>query len=664
MSTLHNLPYPTYYEFIGRKKEIEDLKKDISPDIRLPVVTVDGIGGVGKTALVLEVAYGLVNSTSDSKEFDAIIFTSAKPTYLTPQGPLSELKSEKTLFDIYRVIARVLEDQAILQTPDEYQLELVKKSLEKQKTLLIVDNFDTIEEEEQKKILSFLYKQLPLTTKAIITTRKRIILDLSITLNSLPGEDCMRLIKQQAKERGIKLSPQDSKKICDRCSGIPLAIIFTIGQLAQGYPLEVVLPPTTTSFKMLTYYLFEKAMSRIKKNISYKLIMSLSFFSSPPTWEALARVADLNPNLPEVQEGMVELQQLYLVVKEGSDQYSMLSLTREYVIAEISSSANRDFEEKARERWVKWYLDYTSKYGGKDWGEDWHIKYNHLEEEFDNLIAILSWCARNDHYNDIRTLWSYLNDFASLFGHWNQRIQWTDWLITESNKRNQIQTALKAMSSKGWTLIQMGELNEDMLKSAEDILFEAWKLASDNDNDSGYNIRDSLAKHITYLFIRQRKYDNAIEWLETSKSILNKINQQEHRLRYIRSKINISYYEGEIYFHLRKYGKAKPFFQKVIKEARDCNWNRRANYALNWLADIAIQQGSLNEARGMLQRGLREAKLSKDKRRIAYYKLSFFKLEKKCNNIERAEEWKKKAIDDFERLGVKGELVELGRSVS
>src|SRR5262245_7477820 len=55
----HNLP-PRYYErFIGRQQELDEVRRLLlpHPQSRVYVVTIDGIGGIGKTALALESAY-------------------------------------------------------------------------------------------------------------------------------------------------------------------------------------------------------------------------------------------------------------------------------------------------------------------------------------------------------------------------------------------------------------------------------------------------------------------------------------------------------------------------------------------------------------------------------------------------------------------------------
>src|SRR6266508_4310873 len=82
----HNLPPRDYESFVGRQKELSEVRRLLGPRSRAFVVTIDGIGGIGKSALVLESAYGFVDQYAtlpEDERFEAIIWVSAKRTYLT-----------------------------------------------------------------------------------------------------------------------------------------------------------------------------------------------------------------------------------------------------------------------------------------------------------------------------------------------------------------------------------------------------------------------------------------------------------------------------------------------------------------------------------------------------------------------------------------------------
>ena len=68
--------------FVGREEEVRRCLGALSPDERGWGVTIDGIGGIGKTALTLEVAH----QAKERAGFDAYLFASAKTSRLTADG--------------------------------------------------------------------------------------------------------------------------------------------------------------------------------------------------------------------------------------------------------------------------------------------------------------------------------------------------------------------------------------------------------------------------------------------------------------------------------------------------------------------------------------------------------------------------------------------------
>ncbi|HLP89740.1 MAG TPA: trypsin-like peptidase domain-containing protein [Nostocaceae cyanobacterium] len=646
-----NLPLQTYQEFIGRKKELSNLLKKISLNYRAPFITVDGIGGVGKTALVLEAAYQCweakhSQSKTDIQVFDAIIFTSAKESWLFPTGIVKRLKRQGTLRDIYREIANTLDDPSITQSPPEDQLEQVYKSLSQQNTLLIVDNLETIEDKQD--VISFL-SDLPATTKAVITTRELVWIYTCIRLDSLPEEDSLKMMQQQAKEKEITLRLEDAIKIYQRIGGIPIALIYVIGQLALGYYLETIFNSSTPLPDDVARFCFDGSVQTLRGEPAHKLLMSLAIFSDSPIFDAIIGVAGFKSDPITANKGLARLQQLSLV-RQQEERHEMLPLTREYALAELSNYP--DFEQEIRERWVKWYLDFAHKYGGDDSG-DWHIKYDHLEREWHNISAVLYWCADQERYNEIKVLWKLLNRYANIYGFWSDRIYWLDLLISLSDRQADLLTWFYAMSRKSWTLVLMG--HEHNLEIAAKISQEAWNKRE----YAEFDIKDYLAKNFAAIYIRQKRYKEARYWLNIKEDMLMQNRGNLNEEKYTRYSSTIALYRGEINYNEGNYEQATILFQQVKSQAEAIGWQRRAYSAQNWLADTAIQQGKISEAEKILQIGLSTAEKNKDQPLTACYQRSFAHLERTRGNIDQSREWAKKAIDGFKRLGMIQEATEL-----
>ncbi len=637
-----NLPSLTYQEFIGRKEELSQLLRKISLDYRLPFITVDGIGGVGKTALVLEAAYQCWEArhgqlSAKVPRFDAIIFTSAKESWLFPTGIVRRLRRQGTLRDIYREIAHTLDDPSITQSAPDEQFNQVYKSLNRQHTLLIVDNLETIE--DKYEVIAFLH-ELPPTAKAVITTREQVNIYTPIRLYCLPEEDSLKLIQQQAQEKQITLPQEDSRKIYNYIGGIPIALIYVIGQLASHYSLKTILNPSDPLPDDIARFCFDGSVKPLRGQPAHKLLMSLAMFRNPPVFDAVAEVAGFKSDPITVNKGLARLLQLSLV-RQQRERYEMLSLTREYALTELA--AYPDFEQEARERWVKWYLDFAHKYGGEDSG-DWQIKYDYLEREWGNLLAVLYWCADQDRYEDVKKLWKPVNRYTNIYGFWSERIFWLDWLIQLSDRQSDWSTWFYAISRKGWTLTLMGQ--QQNLKAAEKIFNEAWSRREYAD----FYVQDYLAKSMAALRIRQGQYEDARNWLNIKEDLLRNADLEEKER--VRFSSTIAFYRAEIHYLEGNYDQAKTLYQQVKAQAEEIGWQRRATYAQNKLADIAIKQVELDKAENLLNMGLAVAERNKDKRLTSDYQRCFAYLERARGNVEKSQEYAKKAMDGFNRLGM------------
>lgn len=647
--TLYQLPYCNLpkqdNEFIGRQKDLKDLLKFISLNYRAPIITVDGIGGVGKTALVVEVAYQSWEAkhgiATDAPIFDAIIFVSAKENYLLPHGIVPRLQRESTLRDIFRVIASTLKDQSITQSTPEDQLNRVYESLSKQKTLLIVDNLETIA--EKKEVLAFL-SDLPPTTKAVITTREQVVIHAPIRLDCLPEEDSLHLILQQATEKGVILNDQQSRGLYERFGGVPIALIYAIGQLASGYSLETLLDKSSPLPEDVAHFCFQNSVQPLRGQPAHKLLVSLAIFHAAPVWDVVTEVAGLKTDPINANKGFARLQQLSLV-RQQEGRYEMLPLTREYALAELA--AYSDFEQEARERWVRWYLDFAQRYGQQEWNE-WHIQFDRLEAEGVNLLEVLEWCAVLERYQDVKDLWKSLKNYSHIYGYWEDRLFWMQWLIEASERRGDWSIAVFAMSEKGWTLSLIGQL-----ETAEKFLLRAWSLHE----YAIFDCQADLANHLAHFYLEKKQYEQALHWLNVEENLLN--NSPLEGRYYTRHRIANEYYRARFEYETGKYNTAKLIYKTILKKAEDIDWQRAVYHIQGKVAIIEMKEGNLNESENILKRGLIVLERNKDKREVYVYQSSFAHLEQIRGNYIEARKWATKAFEGFNSLEMRREAEEM-----
>lgn len=642
-----NLPLRDRTDLIGRQVEIARLLALLSPDHAAALITVDGIGGVGKTALVLEVAHRCWRASTEEElntkvpQFGAIIFVSAKQQYLTPDGILPGNEAKRTLRDINREIASTLDRFEITSAAPQEQSALVHKALQRQQTLLIVDNLETMEDKQE--IISFLY-ELPRTVKVVITTRERVLSFSPIRLEQLLEDEALHLIEKEAREKEAEVGKEQAISIYRRIGGIPAALVYALGQIAGGYSVEAVLERIPKANSDVARFCFEGSLAPLRGQPAHYLLMSIAMFSKPPLRGALTHAAGLTSDRLAIEEGLAQLNKLSLI-REQESRYAMLPLTREYALSELATHTS--FEREARWRWVEWYLNFTQEYGGKDW-DDWHIRYDRIEEEWENMLTVFDWCATHEQYATIQTFWQerHMVKFAHIYGYWEDRLFWLGWLIQAAEKRGDWSNAVKAMIDRGFTLTLMSQFID-----AHRHFQRAWEIHKYAD----FRVQLILTQKIINLCIQQENYTEALLWLERANALLDvavpTLDERERTRRWV----DLQSHRGLLANKQKDYKQAEQCYQDMVNNAQSIGWQRVVIYAQNHLAYLAIAQGRLAEAEGLLQTSL---PVDKDKRLAAFHKHTYAYFYQKRGNLDEARRLAREAQEGFERLGMIQEVRE------
>jgi hypothetical protein len=510
----HNLPNPDYGTFIGRQEELKQVHRILRPypHSQHALVTIDGIGGIGKSALALEVAHRYLRDYDrlpPEERFEAIIWTSAKSSVLTANGIAPTLQITRTLEDIYATISITVEREDITRAPPEEQDERVTRALTQQRTLLIVDNLETVDDERVNALL----RELPAPTKAIVTTRHRIDVAYPVRLTGMPKEDGLALIAQERAKKGARLTEAEAEKLYDRTGGVPLAIVWSIAQVGFGYDVEAVLRRLGQPCQDISRFVFEGSMEHIHGTDAHKLAMALSLFATDATREVLGYVAGLDRDILGRDEGLVDLERLSLLNKQG-ERFSLLPLTRSYLAHELTEAP--EFEQAAFERMLTYYKQLATpevRLGFPYWdGMTNYVRDESLEPESGNLVHTIHLALDRDYNADALDLFLSIVHSLNTWGLWDQRLElahklcqvahqsqdpvevwlWVDAIGYISYQRQQFSEGIQALNTGRTLARQYGLVDALLLADA----FEARLYLGEGDAALATEKTESLLKQL------------------------------------------------------------------------------------------------------------------------------------------------------------------------
>jgi predicted ATPase/DNA-binding SARP family transcriptional activator len=386
--TPHNLP-AQLTSFVGRERELARLERLLG-DFRL--VTLTGVGGVGKTRLALEAAYGALPSFCDGVWF--IELAGVSDSALVPQAVAAALPMERKA------------DRSASQDLREY--------LGSPQLLLVIDNCEHLGE-ACAELASELLRACP-ALRILATSREPL---------GIEGERCelvSPLPFPAADANGADVTKVESVRLfLDRALAVrpeleltpaALAAVATTARELEGLPLAIELAASRA--RALT---LEEIASRLDDRLrflrssdptssdrhqtlaatldwSYQLLgederavlRGLSAFAGGFTLDAVAQVCRAGDE-ESALDVVTRLVAASLVVAEddrGAMRYRLLETVRQYAAARLEEAGER---EEVRRRHADHYLALAEQLRQHE-PPKW---YELLDAEHDNLHAALSW---------------------------------------------------------------------------------------------------------------------------------------------------------------------------------------------------------------------------------------------------------------------------------
>jgi len=553
-----NLPRRPY--FVGRESELNAVLQSLQPNSRTFIIGIEGIGGVGKSALAIEVSHRCV----ENDLFESVIWISAKESILTLHGIEPIIPEAKSLSDILITIGTNLGNLTIGNLSIQDQIKRAYYLLSKRTTLLILDNFESLSKNEQADVLDFL-RRSPITLKIIITSRERVAEGQIIRLQGLSFAESSALLEWDAQQKNIQLTADQNKYVADLTGGLPLALLWVQGQIAVlGYSVTQVLDKLSLDANIpILQYCFNHSWNLLRHINEKRLLFALALQPDAVSREALKEITEIDDD-DSFDVAISDLLQLTLIEHEpGKDYFSILPLTRKYIRTQIAT--DRNFIKRAELKTAQYYVKLLSKKSGyKEWRG-----YDELLMDRNNILGVAQWCYKslqkkqtrsNSLAKKSRNIAEILVQIGTQFGSvlW-QRAYWYDRLT----------------------------LAHAALSAAR--LLSDWKSVS------------TFARNISWIYFYQGDYLRASQWAEEA---LSATRMTEDELLIAAAKRSL----GTVEMRLGNFDRSERLLDEVLETctafANDDYGIYSKGFAQYGLGDLEYERGNIARAKEWYQKAL------------------------------------------------------------
>jgi predicted ATPase/class 3 adenylate cyclase len=381
-ATPNNLPLQLT-SFIGRSGELAEAGRLLAQSRMLTLV---GVGGIGKSRLSLELATKMLEDFSDG-------------VWLVELGNLSDPRL------VPQAVASVL---GVKEAPGRPVSEALTRHFRDRRSLLILDNCEHLLEacaDLSKQVL-----QSGLQAKVLASSREplRVAGETAYAVPVLPASDAERLFLDRALAAKPNFRVNGSAaavvSVCRRLDGIPLAIELAAARV-RTLPVETIAARLDDRFRLLTTgdrtVLPRQQTLRALIDWSYDLLTdeeravfrSLAVFAGGWTLEAAEAVCAFGAiDQANVLEHVTQLADKSLVVVEPEgERYRLLETVREYAHERLAESRERD---EACNRHLGFYVAFCEKARPQLVGPEQGKWLARVDLERENILAAHAACSR------------------------------------------------------------------------------------------------------------------------------------------------------------------------------------------------------------------------------------------------------------------------------
>jgi tetratricopeptide (TPR) repeat protein len=625
-----NLPAPPYNQFVMRSQAFAEVLEGLQ--LRSAMVLIHGLGGNGKTSLAHEVAARCLTDELSPARFDAVVWVSDK-----------DRPGATNLSVVLDDIARTLDYPGFAQFAFDEKRWEVEQLLRQNRVLIVVDNFETVTD---GALLTWL-SRLPEPSKALITSREysrgyrnsTIVVD----LRGMDAVEAKAFVEQRL--RILRVAPlvndeTQLESLIAATGGNPKAIAMTLGLAKQEHrPLQRLIEDLYAARGTLFDDLFERAWTLLDEAARH-VLLSAVFFSTSAASAALAATANVQGFVFErAVERLTDLA-LLDVQQEGINSaayYMVHPLVRAF--AAKKSAEQIEFEQRARKRWLDWYVELASNVGfcWNDLG-----KLDILDAEQETAYTALTWACEHRMYTEALQLAKDIEYFYAVRGRLSRKLAINLCYAEAAQAEGNADLELHALASQVHILSMQGNVG-----AAEAYLPRLQALMSES--RSFPHMPDAIIAIALY-WIARGNIDAAQHMLEEALDNGDAVPIYG-RVGYQRWLAVCHYSKGEL-------TQAQAMLQDAFEVSLKHDYDLGVMFTQSKIAQIAFALGDYEGAEATLSESRTRSYRYHHRRDMADIQHTYARLHMVRGDLPAARAALTEAVDLFERLGMRRKLAE------
>jgi LuxR family glucitol operon transcriptional activator len=457
-------------------------------------------------------------------------------------------------------------------------------------------------------------------------------------------EEAQALLKQRLERLRIAHLVHDQTQLeplLVATGGNPKAITMAAGLLKyERRPLKQIMDDLYAARGDLFDDLFSRAWALLDE-AGKRILMVMTFFPNSASSEVLGAAADVTGfDFDRATERLTDLSLLDVQQADLTSvpRYVSHPLVQAFVGAQLAKQP--EFEESARERWLRWYMQFAE---GLNYSWDDITRLGLLDSEQENLYAAISWAFWSEQYRDAIHILKAVQYYYYVRGLWSTSHSISEIHSSAAAKLEDVEEKSRAIAFRAYLLVKQGAID----KAQDDLAYLQSKVQVETfPDDVIFWIQNTQA---WYLFDScdmegaQRAWEQALRISE---------------LLGVQQYISVRQWLAACYYRKGDVVQAQQLFSNALSEAVEQKYVRGIIRSQLGLAVIDLDQERLESCEQRLGDSLQKALQYGDQEYLAQIHRTYADLDMLRGNIVEARRFFGEAIDRFERLGMRREVVE------